>query len=134
MGRQTSFKTERSGHARIVSMTGEASCLDTIQLSKMEEAFRSWASESPRADVRLSRRRILLIFLLIRYTGAKLNEVLALNPLQDIDFKNQLVRFEKTERKDGRLPREVQMPELLSNELRDALDRALPERISARLV
>jgi molybdate transport system regulatory protein len=103
-------------------MTGEASCLDTIQLSKMEQAFRSWASESPRADVRLSRRRILLIFLLIRYTGAKLNEVLALNPLQDIDFKNQLVRFGKTERKDGRLPREVQMPELLSDELRDALD------------
>ena len=103
-------------------MTGETSCLDTIQLSKMEQSFRSWVSESPRADVRLSRRRILLIFLLIRYTGAKLNEVLALNPLQDIDFKRRLVRFGKTDRKDGRLPREVQIPELLSDELRNALD------------
>ena len=34
--------------------------------------------------MRWSRKRILLIFLLIRYTGAKLNEVLALNPFRDI--------------------------------------------------
>jgi molybdate transport system regulatory protein len=120
-GQQSSL-TERSSHSRIVSMTDEASCLDTIQLSKMEQAFRSWILESPRADVRISRRRILLIFLLIRYAGAKLNEVWALNPLQDIDFKRRLVRFGKTERKDGRLPREVQIPESLSDELRDALD------------
>ena len=121
----------RSSHSRIVSMTGEASCLDTIQLSKMEQAFRSWVSESPRADVRLSRRRILLIFLLIRYTGAKLNEVLILNPLQDIDFKRRVVRFGKTESRDGRLQREVQIPELLSDELRDALgDPSLKEYLS----
>ncbi len=41
--------------------------------------------------MQLSRRRILVIFLLIRYTGAKLNEILALNPLKRIDFKRQLV-------------------------------------------
>jgi molybdate transport system regulatory protein len=122
---------ERSSHARIVSAPDEAFCLDTIQLSKMEQAFRSWVSESPRADVRLSRRRILLIFLLIRYTGAKLNEVLILNPLQDIDFKRRVVRFGKTESRDGRLQREVQIPELLSDELREALrDPSLKEYLS----
>lgn len=40
-----------------------------------------------RADVRLARQRILAIFLLIRYTGAKLSEVLNLDPLQAIDAK-----------------------------------------------
>jgi len=113
---------ERSSHARIVSIPDETHCLDTVQLNRMEQSFRSWAEGSPRADVRLSRKRILLIFLLIRYTGAKLNEVLALNPFQDIDFKRRLVLFDKTETKNGRLPREVQIPGSLSGELETTLD------------
>ncbi len=59
-------------------------CLDTVQLTRLEEAFRQWLEAAARPDVRLSRKRIVLIFLLIRYTGAKLNEVLALNPFQDL--------------------------------------------------
>jgi molybdate transport system regulatory protein len=112
---------ERSSHARIVTLPNEAQCLDTVQLNRMEQSFRSWADGSPRADVRLSRRRILLIFLLIRYTGAKLNEVLALNPLQAIDLKRQEVLLGKSEVRNGRLPRKVQMPESLSDELRTTL-------------
>ncbi len=76
---------------RLVSMPKAGPCLDSIQLDSLEQAFRAWAKQSPRTDVQLSRRRILVIFLLIRYTGAKLNEILALNPLKRIDFKRQLV-------------------------------------------
>jgi molybdate transport system regulatory protein len=71
--------------------------------------------------VRLSRKRILLIFLLIRYTGAKLHEVLALNPFEDIDPLRQVVVFGKTDASSDRLPREVQMPERLSQEIQTAL-------------
>jgi len=113
---------ERSVHARIVSMQKEAPCLDTVQLDKLERSFRNWASQSRRADVRLSRRRILLIFLLIRYTGAKLNEVLALNPFQNIDFKRHIVVFGKRGERGRRFSREVQMPMTLSEELKAALD------------
>lgn len=113
---------ERSIHARIVSMPDEANCLDTVQLNRMEQSFRTWAEGSPRADVRLSRTRILLIFLLIRYTGAKLNEVLALNPFQDIDFKRQDVLLGKSEGRNDRLPRKVQIPESLSEELKTTLN------------
>lgn len=113
--------TERSSHARILSTKKEAQCLDTVQLTKMEQSFRSWVSESLRSDVQLSRKRILLIFLLIRYTGAKLNEVLSLNPFHDIDFKRQLVLLGKTNGEDGRRTREVQMPVTLSEELKAAL-------------
>jgi len=88
----------------------------------MEESFRKWADGSPRADICLSRRRILLIFLLIRYTGAKLNEVLAINPFRDIDFERRLVFLGKTEKKNVRPLREVQIPEALSEELKSALD------------
>ncbi|MCX5882281.1 MAG: TOBE domain-containing protein [Deltaproteobacteria bacterium] len=63
----------------------------------------------------------MLIFLLIRYTGARLNEVLALNPLQDIDPDRQVVCFGKTGTEKGRKIREVQISESLSTELRAAL-------------
>jgi molybdate transport system regulatory protein len=114
--------TERTNHARIVSMPNESHCLDTVQMNRLEQSFRSWADGAPRADVRLSRRRILLIFLLIRYTGGKLNEVLALNPFQDVDFKHHLVFLGRTEKKNGRPAREVQIPKVLSEEIKSSLE------------
>jgi molybdate transport system regulatory protein len=111
---------ERTSHGRIVSVPQGSRCLDPVQLNRLELAFREWAQDTPRADVRLSRKRILIIFLLIRYTGAKLNEVLALNPFQDINFDRQSVVFGKSDT----IPREVQIPETLSQEIQAALDDA----------
>ena len=113
---------ERSSHARIISMPHESHCLDTVQMNQLEQSFRIWTDRAPRADIRLSRRRILLIFLLIRYTGGKLNEVIALNPFQDVDFKHHLVFLGRTEKKNIRPPREVQIPELLSEEIKSSLN------------
>jgi len=69
-----------------------AKMLDSVQLAELERSFRAWASDSPREDVRLSRKRILFIFLLIRYTGAKLHEILDLR-LEDIDFQKRKIRL-----------------------------------------
>jgi molybdate transport system regulatory protein len=116
--------TERGSHARIVSMPEKTPCLDSVQMNSLEQSFRSWAEAPLRADVRLSRRRILLIFLLIRYTGAKLNEVLTLHPFQDIDFKHHMVLLGGTEKKDGRPQRKVQIPEVISEDIQALLDDA----------
>jgi len=113
---------ERSSHGRIVSIPDAARCLDTLQMNRLEQAFRSWADGSPRADVRLSRRRILLIFLLIRYTAGKLNEVMAINPLRDIDVKHHLVLFGKEGKRTRRATREVRIPETLSEEIKSSLN------------
>lgn len=113
-------RQERASHGRIVSVPKNSRYLDPVQLNRLEQAFRAWAQDTPRSDVRLSRKRILLIFLLIRYTGAKLNEVLALNPFQDINFDRQSVVFGKSDT----TPREVQIPETLSQEIQTALDDA----------
>jgi molybdate transport system regulatory protein len=118
----SSSMRERSSHARIISMPHESHCLDTVQMNRLEQSFRSWTDRAPRADVRLSRRRILLIFLLIRYTGGKLSEVIALNPFQDVDFKYHLVFLGRTEKKNIRPPREVQIPEVLSEEIKSSLN------------
>ena len=85
-----------TNHGRAISVA-DAGCLDSIQLEQLEHAFREWAEEPKRADLRLSRKRILLIFLLVRYTGAKLHEVLALDPVHALDAENLLIVFEKRE-------------------------------------
>jgi molybdate transport system regulatory protein len=120
--RQSAMTPENARQARIVAITSEGQCLDPVQLNRLEQSFRAWAEGAARSDIRLSRKRILLIFLLIRYTGAKLNEVLALDPFQDIDTQENLVVFGKPEATSDRPPRQVRIPEALSREIQAALD------------
>nr|WP_321398582.1 TOBE domain-containing protein [uncultured Desulfobacter sp.] len=106
---------------RIASIPEEGRCLNSIQLDQIEQSFRKWSEDSPRADVRLARRRILVIFLLIRYTGAKLNEVLSLNPSKDIDFKQHSVDFSSEGPESKNDPRRVQISTMLSSEIQEIL-------------
>jgi len=103
-------------HGRIVDES--LSCLDSLQLERLEREFRTWAEASPRADVALSRKRILLIFLLIRSTAAKLHEVLALSPVQDIDHDRLLVIYGRGHADQTRA---VPLSEALSREIRTIL-------------
>jgi molybdate transport system regulatory protein len=109
-------------HARICAVPEETPCLDPTDLAKLEQAFRSWAVASPRADVRASRKRILLIFLLIRYTGARLNEVLALDLRHDVDARKQVVRFGNAGEADHSAARDVQISAELVSEIQKELD------------
>jgi len=115
---------EGASHSRIVAAPDGSQYLDPIQFHRLEQSFRAWAEAAARSDVRLSRKRILLIFLLIRYTAAKLNEVLALDPFKDIKPGRQTVVFGKADATPDRPPREVQMPESLSQEIQAALKDA----------
>jgi len=109
-------------HARILSVGDNGRCLDTVQLETLEQSFRSWAEAPDRLDIKSSRKRILMIFLLIRHTGARLSEVLYLAPSNDIDYKNNLVRLCKGGAKSGRPCREVEISEALSAEIQKTLD------------
>lgn len=112
--------SEAMGHKRIISGLDRDQCLDTIQLQRLEQSFREWASGAVRADVQQSRRRILLIFLLIRYTGAKLNEVLVFDPFADINSDRQTVFFGRPGLGGKEASRAVQIPESLCRELQAA--------------
>lgn len=114
-------------HARILSISDEGQYLNSLQLERLERSFREWAEASPRSDVRLSRRRILLIFLLIRYAGAKLNEVLALNLSKDIDPTRHIVSFRGSESTH----RELFISETLSREIASAIGDPLLEDLGA---
>jgi molybdate transport system regulatory protein len=114
MGKEKLRKmTERkSTNSRIlVAGVEDRQCLDSEQLNRLEQSFRAWADAASRLDVHLSRKRMLILFLLIRYTGAKLNEVLALDPFRDIDIVKQSVFFRGSEN-----AREVQISESLARE------------------
>lgn len=108
--------------ARIYAGPQDAWCLDATELAKLELEFRKWAHTPSRADVRASRKRILVIFLLIRYTGARLNEVLAIDPIRDIDAAKPSVSYGKT-RQGGNGPRrEVQISTELMAEIQAMLN------------
>ena len=109
--------TDTKDHARIISVDHMAPCLDTARLHQLEQAFRKWAVDSPRADVRVSRLRILITFLLIRYTGAKLNEVLALDLFQDIDKEKHAVIYGGTGSDTASKSRTVHLSESLCHEV-----------------
>lgn len=107
------------GQDRDVPVPEKGQCLDTIQLTRLEACFRKWAQSALRKDVRLSRRRMLIVFLIIRYTGAKLNEVLDLNPFTEIDLDKGLIFFKGSGAQH--LSRQVSISTLLAREIQQAL-------------
>ena len=105
------------GHGQLVPTPNSERCLDTTQLYNLEQSFRCWCKSSKRPDHRISRDRILLIFLLIRYTGARLNEVLNLDFAKDFDSDRNTVRFCKRHASQELNSREVQIPKTISAEI-----------------
>jgi molybdate transport system regulatory protein len=85
-GSQASQSVVPAGEGRqrpIFATPAKGRYLDATQLHRLEQSFREWVGATPRSNVRIIRQRILLIFLIIRHTGVKLNEVLGLDPVQD---------------------------------------------------
>ena len=107
--------------------TAAKKTIDLVQLQSLEQSFRAWSEAPSGVKRQLSRKRVLLIFLLIRYTGAKLNEILNLDPAEDIDFNKCQVIF----RKGSGSAREVRIPDLLADEIKQTLDEQhLSDKIS----
>ncbi len=107
--------------ARIYAVPEETRHLDPTQLAKLEQDFRSWSEAPSRQDIRSSRKRILLIFLLIRYTGARLHEVLALDLSKHVDFSKGVVLYGNADAAEGSPQREVQISSELMSEIQKTL-------------
>jgi molybdate transport system regulatory protein len=120
-------------HARIISVDHTAPCLDTAQLHQLEQAFRKWAMDSLRADVRVSRLRILIMFLLIRYTGAKLNEVLAFDLFKDIDKEKHAVIYGGSGFQTGSKSRTVHLSKTLCREILEMIRTPLFKEKQGRM-
>lgn len=102
---------------RLVPVPDAENCLDLQQLQDLELSFRRWAKSAKRPDHRDSRYRILLVFLIIRYTGARLNEVLSLDLREDFNGDQNTLRFCKRQNNKDSSCREVQIPETISKDI-----------------
>jgi len=113
----------------------ESRSLDAAQIAALEQSFRSWMDGSRRRADYASRRRLWLIFLLLRSTGARLGEVLGLNPLRDLDLDQERpqARFGIADGAGGAGGREVPLPADVVRALREALDDPELEADRARL-
>ncbi len=126
----------KNTHGRIVAVAdvNAEHYLNSGQLTILEQSFREWIDDSNRADIRLSRRRIFLIFLLIRYAGAKLNEILALHPYEDIHWSDHYILFRDIGDEEQSEPREVQIPEMLCREVKDILSDPAFQKMSGSVL
>ncbi|MGV8074111.1 MAG: tyrosine-type recombinase/integrase [Syntrophobacteraceae bacterium] len=71
--------------------------LDNAQIEQLTEAFRAWFDSAPSAFIRRVRGRYYITFLLLRFTGARISEILSIDDTVDIDFRQGEIRITLTE-------------------------------------
>jgi molybdate transport system regulatory protein len=108
--------TDRSQACRLFSVSDGVRRLDRHQLAVLAKSFKQWMNDARDARTRRSRERVVIVFLMLRYTGARLGEVLALDERKHIDFFRGLVRIPDGPAPDG--AREIPLPAELIDRIR----------------
>jgi molybdate transport system regulatory protein len=86
---------DRPSSGSLFEVAENVRILDTSQLDVLEQAFRSWIAATSSRSFRFSRKRVLLVFLLIRYAGVKLGEALGLDEVEDVDLGQRQLHLHK---------------------------------------
>lgn len=131
-----SHTNPQPARGRLTPIPDSDRCLDAKQLYELEQSFRQWVKASGRTDIQNSRKRVLLIFLIIRYTGARLNETLSLDLSKDLDDKTSEIRFCRKHGGTDAGCREVRIPEAVSLDIRaisSELRSVWPEEVMLRV-
>ncbi len=118
-------KAGRPCHARMLRIPNEVRRLSPDQSEALITSFRDWRNAATRPNVRRSRNRILAVCLVLRHTGARLGEVLALDDQAHLDLEHGAVRFPRSHGSDGEgasLERETAIPAEIARELAAILD------------
>ena len=87
--------------------------LTDTQLAGLTESFRTWTTSARPAHA-MARQRIWFVYLVLRFTGARLGEVLTLDAVQDIRLPEGVVTFKGGGDGEGR---EVLLPPEVAAEL-----------------
>ena len=67
--------------------------LSEREINALTSAFQEWFDSSRGQGERRRRGRYWLTFLMLRFTGARLGEVLSINDVVDVDYRNAEVRI-----------------------------------------
>ncbi len=98
--------------------------LDSEQLEAFTESFRGWYRQAARPDIHRARGRVWLVYLALRYTGARLGEVLAIDDRRDIDVDQGVIKFWADGQRVGEPRREVKLPDAAMAEIAAYLENA----------
>jgi molybdate transport system regulatory protein len=85
--------------------------LDTPQLEELTHAFRRWLKGARNSLQRNSRTRVWFVFLLLRYAGMRLGEVLSLDEIHNIDYERSKIIM------TGEDARQIYLPRYVSKEI-----------------
>lgn len=75
--------------------------LTEAQVNALTEVWQSWFDDTKTAGKRKQRGRYWLTFLFLRFTGARIGEVLAINDDVDVNFRTAEVKIHTLKRKKG---------------------------------
>ncbi|MDR2161344.1 MAG: TOBE domain-containing protein [Desulfovibrio sp.] len=103
-------------------------CLDAGQLAAATRSFSLWFRRTRAGTWRLSRGRVWLAFLLIRYGGLRLGEVLALDDLADVDIPGDRILVR------GGRAREVLIPREAMRDMAEILESPMSAGLRSRLL
>jgi len=115
-------RRDEGAASRIFTVPEDVKHLDTRQLADLEECLRAWAGRAGRPDVVASRRRILLLYLIIRHTGARLGEACACHPARDYRVSARTLALGQ-----GGARREVPVADALGEALLNAAQGGVPD-------
>ncbi|CAD7774218.1 Tyrosine recombinase XerC [Candidatus Methanoperedenaceae archaeon GB50] len=76
--------------------------LTEIQTNALVQAFQQWYDKSPTKTKGRIRGRYWLTFLVLRFTGARIGEVLGIDDRTDIDFRNAEIKLVTLKRHNSR--------------------------------
>jgi len=79
-----------NNHLPLNNQKTNISYLSPDQLDRLTDAFLDYYEENER--YRKVRGRLWIVYLFLRYTGARLNEILRVNESTDIDFRNNEIK------------------------------------------
>lgn len=107
----------RTGFGGAAGLESPIDHLNHSQLDRLMDAFRSWNEDAGTEYIRKVRGRYWLAFLLLRFTGARIGEILCVDDLEDIDFKHNEIRIVASEcSSENKRERVIPVPpEVISN-------------------
>ena len=83
--------TNGNGNLPINYKTAKIEYLSEDQLNALTQAFMDYYDKS--VKYRKAKGKYWLVYLFLRFTGARLNEVLSINDNTDVDFRNSEVKL-----------------------------------------
>lgn len=92
--------------------------LSSQEIDAFTYTFQNWFDQSPsHGKKRLIRGRYWLVYLVLRFTGARLGEVIQINDSSDIDFRASEIRVVTLKRRNEQPKRIVPVPNQVISEI-----------------